>query len=75
MAAREIIVRSAHDQKVRNVLLTLIILLSLSGVVHAEQTPTIKYLMSEPLTLFDLGIYKLDKLINEDQGSFIMPTS
>ena len=50
-------------KKVKNVLLTVIILLSLAGIVHAEQTSTIKYLMTEPLTLFDLGIYKLDKLM------------
>ena len=62
----ELIIKVVHNQKIKNALLTVIILLSLAGIVHAEQTSTIKYLMTEPLTLFDLGIYKLDKFINED---------
>jgi hypothetical protein len=56
----------AHKQKTKSIILTIIVSITLIGIVQAEQIKTIKYLMTEPLTLFDLGIYKLDKLINED---------
>ncbi len=66
MAALKLIMKIMHNQRFKNAMLTVAILLSIFGTVHAEQATTIKYLMTEPLTLFDLGIYKLDKFINED---------
>ncbi len=42
------------------------------GLINAEQTATTRYLSSEPLTLMDLGIYRLDKLINEDLAGTAM---
>jgi hypothetical protein len=66
MAAKKRLKNGAHNQKSKSVILTIIISLSLVGIVQAEQTETIRYLMTEPLTLFDLGVYKLDKLVNED---------
>jgi hypothetical protein len=48
------------------IILFLTILLSFAGISHAEQTNTIKYLVNEPLTLLDLGLYRLNRLVNED---------
>lgn len=66
MAVLENIPSGSCNQEIKKIILTLFIFISLVGVAHAEQTTTVKFLMNEPLTLFDLGIYKLNKLINED---------
>ena len=50
----------------KNIILILVISFSLVGIARAEQTEAARYLMTEPLTLFDLGMYKLNELLNED---------
>jgi hypothetical protein len=52
--------------KNKKIIFFLTILLSFAGIAHAEQTKTIKYLANEPLTLLDLGIYRLNRLVNEE---------
>jgi len=52
--------------KNNNIILFLAILLSFAGISHAEQTNTIKYLVNEPLTLLDLGLFRLNRMVNED---------
>ena len=59
-------IKSATILYNKNIILFLAILLSFAGIAHAEQTNTIRYLVSEPLTLLDLGIYRLNRLVNED---------
>ena len=36
------------------------------GLINAEQNQTSRFLRTEPLTLMDLGIYRLNELMNED---------
>jgi len=59
-------IKSATILKNIKIILLLAILLSFAGISHAEQTNTIKYLANEPLTLLDLGIYRLNRLVKED---------
>ena len=49
-------------------ILVWILLISLYsvGTINAEQNQTTRFLTTEPLTLMDLGIYRLNRLINED---------
>ncbi len=37
-----------------------------AGIISAEQNQTSRFLTTEPLTLMDLGIYRLNQLMNED---------
>lgn len=41
------------------------------SIVHSEPSKTIKYLMNEPLTMFEWGMYRLEIDINEYLGSLI----
>ena len=50
----------------KKIILIVAIMVSLVGIARAEKTEVIRYLMTEPLTLFDLGMYKLSELLNED---------
>lgn len=59
-------IKSATILKNKKIILFLAILLSFAGISHAEQTNTIKYLVNEPLTLLDLGLYRLNRMVNED---------
>jgi hypothetical protein len=59
-------IKSATILRNKNFIVFLAILLSVAGISHAEQTNTIKYLVNEPLTLLDLGLYRLNRLVNED---------
>ena len=43
------------------------ILLFWVGVAQAEQTKTVRNLMSEPATMFDLGIVRLENLLKNNQ--------
>ena len=66
MAGQKKPIKSATILKNKNIILFLTILVSFAGISHAEQTNTIKYLVNEPLTLLDLGLYRLNRLVNED---------
>jgi hypothetical protein len=66
LAGQKYPIKGATIRKNKNIILFLTILLSFAGIAHAEQTKTIKYLANEPLTLLDLGIYRLNRLVNED---------
>ena len=66
MTKQKIPIKSATILKNKNIVLFLALLLSFVGICHAEKTNTIKYLVNEPLTLLDLGLYRLNRLVNED---------
>jgi hypothetical protein len=66
LAEQKKTIKSATRLKNKNIILFLAILLSFAVISHAEQTKTIKYLVNEPLTLLDLGLYRLNRLVNED---------
>lgn len=54
--------------KNKSIVLTIVIFLSLFLLVNigqAEPTPTVNYLMKTPVSLFDYGMYKLDKSFKE----------
>jgi len=51
-----------------------LILLIISTTVYAEPSPTVKYLMNDSLTMFDLGLYRLDNYIKERAASFLPKT-
>ena len=46
-------------------ILLVAILFATTTVGHAEPTPVVKYLMDEPVTLFDLGMLRLDRLFDD----------
>ena len=66
MAAQKKPTKGVTIRKNAIIKLFLIILISCTGIADAEQTKTIKYLANEPLTLLDLGIYRLNRFVNED---------
>ena len=66
MAKQKIPIKSATILKNKTIVLFIAVLLSFIGICHAEKTNTIKYLANEPLTLLDLGLYRLNRLVNED---------
>lgn len=66
MAAQKKPTKGATIRKNEIIKFILIILISCTGIADAEQTKTIKYLANEPLTLLDLGIYRLNRFVNED---------
>jgi hypothetical protein len=66
LAKQKIPIKNATILKDKIIVLFLALLLSFVGICHAENTNTIKYLANEPLTLLDLGLYRLNRLVNED---------
>jgi len=66
LAKQKIPIKSATILKDKTIVLFLALLLYFVGICHAEKTNTIKYLANEPLTLLDLGLYRLNRLVNED---------
>ncbi|WP_422452204.1 hypothetical protein [Endozoicomonas sp. ALC066] len=58
------------------ILLTLVF--SIPLVTNASPSPIVHYLMNEPLTLWDMGIYKMNsdfRIIKDYDGSYITSTS
>lgn len=47
------------------------ILLFLGGITHAEPPKTVGHLMTEPATLFDLGIVRLENLLKNNQPGIL----
>ena len=52
----------------RTVIISAIIFLLFSGICNAEPDSTFKYLMNEPLTMLDWGIYRMQKSIENEIG-------
>ena len=59
--------QAQSNRIVATVMFLSFMLLCLAGIVHAESTKTVRHLMSEPATLFDLGIVRLENLLRKNQ--------
>ena len=45
--------------------------LCVAGTTYAESLKTVKHLMNEPATLFDLGIVRLENLLRKNQPAIL----
>ena len=55
--------------------LVLLLLLGLVSIGHAEPSPSIRYLMNEPVTLFDWGILRLYEYLDEYTSHYLNTNS